>query len=75
MDKLDWLEKYAKKAGLEIDYEATERMKMALSDETITIRVPSELKKELKKKAKNLKLPYQRLIKNYLIEGLKKDLR
>lgn len=72
--KVKRIEEYAKKMGHEIDYEETARMKAAiastLSDTTITIRIPEELKNRLKEKAEKLNIPYQRYIKSVLIDSL-----
>lgn len=71
--RIQQLEKYAKEKGYKINNEATERMRNALSDQNINIRVPSELKKELVTIAKKKKIPYQRYIKSILIEAISKE--
>lgn len=68
--KLSRLRSYAKAKSLSIDEQATKEMRQALSDTTITLRLPQALKEALKKQAEHKKIPYQRYIKNLLIEAL-----
>ena len=71
--KKDFLKEYAQKEGLEIDIEETERLRNSLADTTITIRVPMALKEMIQDKAQAMNMPYQRLLKSILIDGLKKS--
>ncbi|MBL7665305.1 MAG: hypothetical protein JNM93_09235 [Bacteriovoracaceae bacterium] len=68
-----FLRDYAKKMGYEIDDVETARFKSLLSKTSVTIRLPEELKAEIEARAQELNIPYQRLMKDYLIEGLKRD--
>lgn len=70
--ELKWLEQYAKDKGYEIDYEATEQMRNALSDSKINLRIPTSLKNEIIKIAKKKNIPYQRYIKSVLIDAVTK---
>ena len=72
-EKISRLEKYAKSKGYNIDYETTQRLRDALSDSHINVRVPAELKNELKSIAKEKNIPYQRYIKSILIEAVSKE--
>jgi predicted DNA binding CopG/RHH family protein len=71
--KLQRLKKHAKNEGHHIDMEMTQRLRDALSDANINIRVPSELKEELMSVAKKKNIPYQRYIKSILLEAIAKD--
>lgn len=72
-NEVKWLREYAKKAGYTIDEEMTAKMKDALSDTKINLRVPTSLKDEIIKIAKKKNIPYQRYIKSILIDAVSRD--
>lgn len=72
-DKVDRLRKHASDMGYTILEEDTARLRDALADDTITIRIPRELKNLIKEKAAQTSVPYQRFIKTALIDALKKS--
>ena len=71
--KLKKLNKYAKDKGYQIDEAETKHLREALSDTTITLKIPSRLKEILKTKAAEKDLPYQRYLKSLLIDKLEED--
>ncbi len=71
--KIQRLKKHAKNEGHHIDVEMTQRLRDALSDANINIRVPRELKEEVMTPAKKKNIPYQRYIKSLLLEAIAKD--
>jgi len=68
-----FLERYAKEMGYQVNHDETYRLQHLLSDDSINLRLPSELKEEIKKIAKKKNIPYQRLVKSFLIEGVQKN--
>ena len=71
--KMKRLKKYAENEGHHVDIEMTLRLRDALSDANINIRVPAELKEELMSAAKKKNIPYQRYIKSILLDAIAKD--
>jgi predicted DNA binding CopG/RHH family protein len=71
--KIQRLKKHAKNEGHHVDMEMTQRLRDALSDANIDIRVPAELKEELMTVAKKKNIPYQRYIKSILLDAIAKD--
>lgn len=71
--KINKLRKYAKTKGYTVNEEETKHLREALSDTTITLKIPSRLKEILKIKAKERNLPYQRYLKSLLIDKLEED--
>jgi predicted DNA binding CopG/RHH family protein len=71
--KLQRLKRHAEAVGHHVDLEVTQRLRDALSDANINIRVPAELKEELMTAAKKKNIPYQRYIKSILVEAIAKD--
>ncbi len=71
--KIQRLKKHAKNEGHHIDVEMTQRLRDALSDANINIRVPRELKEEVMTLAKKKNIPYQRYIKSILLDAIAKD--
>lgn len=72
--KIKRLREHAKTEGYNILEDRTARLQNAFSDDTITIRIPKELKELLKDKASSLHIPYQRFVKSVLIEAVKKKI-
>lgn len=71
--KIERLRNHASEMNYTILEDETIRLREALADDTITIRVPRELKILLKEKASQAHIPYQRFIKSVLIDALKKS--
>ena len=71
--KIQRLKRHAKNEGHHIDVEMTQRLRDALSDANINIRVPRELKEEVMTLAKKKNIPYQRYIKSILLDAIAKD--
>ena len=74
--KKEKLLQFAKESSLVIDHEETLRISNLISDVSVTFRVPKELKEKIQAIAKEKRIPYQRLIKSYILQGLgseKKD--
>jgi predicted DNA binding CopG/RHH family protein len=71
--KIQRLKKHAEIQGHHVDLEMTQRLRDALSDANINIRVPAELKEELMTVAKKKNIPYQRYIKSILLDAIAKD--
>ena len=71
--KIQRLKKHAKNEGHHIDVEMTQRLRDALSDANINIRVSRELKEEVMTLAKKKNIPYQRYIKSILLDAIAKD--
>jgi predicted DNA binding CopG/RHH family protein len=71
--KIEKLKKHANDQGYTILDDETERVRNMMSDSTVTIRMPNDLKNMLKQKAAELHVPYQRYIKSILIDALKKS--
>ena len=72
-EKIERLKKYAKTEGYNVLENETERLRSAMSDSTITIRLPNELKQLLKTRAAEMHIPYQRYVKSILIDAIKKS--
>lgn len=71
--KRDKFKEYVDFAGYIIDEVETQRMRDALCDERINIRIPKDLKDKLVEIAKSKRIPYQRYIKSILIDALSKE--
>jgi predicted DNA binding CopG/RHH family protein len=67
---LEFLKRYADVKGLQIDEIETQRFKSLLSDSRLDLRLPQELKETVKAIAEKENIPYQRLIKNFIIDGV-----
>jgi predicted DNA binding CopG/RHH family protein len=72
-DEIKWLEAYAKKMGYKINYAETEKMKSLRSDDKINLRLPKQLKSSIQEIAKEKNIPYQRYIKEILIDAIAKE--
>lgn len=71
--KIEKIKAYAIEKGYIIDEVETQRMRDALCDERINIRIPKDLKDKLVEIAKSKRIPYQRYIKSVLIDALSKE--
>lgn len=71
--KIEKLRSYANEQGYIVDELETQRMRDALCDERINIRIPKDLKEKLIEVAQKKRIPYQRYIKSILIEALTKE--
>ena len=72
-EKIERLKRYASAQGYNILEEETDYLRNAISDSTITIRLPNELKQLLKQQAAEKHIPYQRYVKTILINAVKKS--
>lgn len=72
--KIEKLRGYALDKGYIIDELETQRMRDALCDERINIRLPKDLKDKLIEVAQKKRIPYQRYIKSILIEALSREM-
>ncbi|PIK14723.1 hypothetical protein [Halobacteriovorax sp. JY17] len=71
--KINSLREHAEGNSYKVLEDRTIDLRDALADDTVTIRLPRELKQLLKDRAANLRMPYQRYIKSVLIDALKKS--
>lgn len=71
-EKIKRLKKHASSKGYNTLEDETVTLRNAISDSTITIRLPTELKNILKQQAAEKHIPYQRYVKSILIDAIKK---